>query len=157
MAKKFFLSVLLASNISVAGDFGFNITPTSEPTPEAIETTAYFAYWSLWLGNIYGIFDVLGWTLDWFSPLYFMFFYHNEPVVDGLRVHLKSLQEAEIKSHKERIRLAADLLGAIIFYLENKLDEEEVEEEELLKLIDDIIIILKEESKSKDHTAIDVV
>jgi hypothetical protein len=132
------------------------IDPSAEASSSApILCTLYFTYWATWLGNVYGIFDAVGWTTVWLANgLYYI--KRDPPALAGLKKHLKSLQEAEAEAHKKQISAAANICDTIITHLKsNELDmDNKLDKKEILHCINLAKEILIKEAQVEQHVAI---
>lgn len=136
-----------SANTDNSSSIGNNFTAIDP----ALLCTPYFIYWATWLGNVYGIFDAIGWTSDWISAYLFYIIPDNKVVV-GIKNKIKEHQKAEQDSHKQQLLAAAGICDSIANSLEH--GESNITKEQILHCIKISHECLTQEIQDEDHQPI---
>ena len=86
--------------------------------------TDEFILASIWVGNVYGIIDILGWVLDWVAG-YIFFAKSDTKEVLVLKDKLRDLEKQQRSIYYEKLKLASSVCDKLIVN-SNKMNKEDL-------------------------------
>jgi len=126
---------------------------TSSPS---ILTTPQFAYYSIWIGNVCALFDVLGWTADWIANGWVYMKGDIEEVVLKKK-RIREIHEEYKAEREENIKLAIELCATIRRHYESGDTQSTIATETLLRAIDKVKEAIDDgDDKSEPHGEVHV-
>ena len=150
--KKAFLSSYQVMGLCALGGFIASAYAQNSTAPNSstqVLTTNFFVYWSTWLGDIFGIFDFIGWTFDWIFN--WMFYIKSDcDKVMKLRAEIDELKKNHHTLHKKELEVATTLCDVIIEYCGNDPDVQREKREEIIECVNHVIKVLSKESPKPD-------